>query len=112
MITFEVNATLTFEVNRASAFFLWGVVNYDHFSKTATITGEDGQSKETRLDEQSTFLDFQQIIYWQSGLNPDKNYTVQIVNGKGEGDLLPAFGFNKLELIDGCVRHVLIVSQN
>ncbi|KAJ8090313.1 hypothetical protein PM082_018909 [Marasmius tenuissimus] len=102
MHTFEVDASVTFSVNRASAFFLWGVANYDHFPKRASITGHDGQLKETRLDDGSEYLDFDQIIYWQSGLDPDKNYTVQIVNGGNEGDAVaPAFSFNRLELIDG-----------
>ncbi|KAK1220824.1 hypothetical protein PQX77_016395 [Marasmius sp. AFHP31] len=102
MHAFEVDATVTFNVNRASAFFLWGVANYDHFPKKASITGHDGQPKETRLDDGSEYLDFDQIIYWQSGLDPDKSYTVQIVNGGNEGDAVaPAFSFNRLELIDG-----------
>ena len=103
MVAFEPDATVTFRISRASVFFLWGAVNYDHLTSRATITGEDGQSTETRLDGRSEFVAFQQILYWHSGLDPDKNYTVQIVNGQSEASVMPAFSFNKLELIDGCV---------
>ena len=80
MGTNMVDATLTFTVHGASTFFLWGTVNYNHLSKKAIITGEDGHSKETSLEDISEFVDFQQIIYWESGLDPRNNYTVQIVN--------------------------------
>ncbi|KAL0574499.1 hypothetical protein V5O48_007474 [Marasmius crinis-equi] len=102
MVTSTMGDTLTFTVNRSSAFFLWGAVNSDHQpGKRATITPtSDGQaqSKDTSLDDESNYLDFEQIIYWESGLDPDQNYTVQILNG---GTQAPNFSFNRLELIDG-----------
>ncbi|KAL0575308.1 hypothetical protein V5O48_006659 [Marasmius crinis-equi] len=101
MVTSTTGDTLTFTVNRTSAFFLWGAVNWDHQpGKRATITSTGGQaqSRDTSLDDESNYLDFEQIIYWESGLDPDQNYTVQILNG---GTGTPNFSFNRLELIDG-----------
>ncbi|KAJ8089605.1 hypothetical protein PM082_014861 [Marasmius tenuissimus] len=108
MMTCEFDNTLSFNFSQASAFILWGAVNYDHSSKRAMITWDGGQ-KDTRLNDISDYLDFQQIIYWEGGLDRDKNYTVQISNEVDTHrriDLTadtrwPAFGFSRLELIDG-----------
>ncbi|KAL0575307.1 hypothetical protein V5O48_006658 [Marasmius crinis-equi] len=97
--TGTVNDALTFTINQTSAFFLWGTVNVDHQTdKRAMITGS-GQAllRDASLNDTSNYLDFEQIIYWASGLDREQNYTVQIVNG---GTGMAAFGFNKLELID------------
>ncbi|KAL0575304.1 hypothetical protein V5O48_006655 [Marasmius crinis-equi] len=102
MVTSTMGDTVTFTVNQASAFFLWGSVNWDHQpGKRATITAsgsEQAQSRDINLDDESNYLDFEQIIYWESGLDPDQNYIVQIFNG---GTQTPNFGFNRLELIEG-----------
>ncbi|KAL0063619.1 hypothetical protein AAF712_009478 [Marasmius tenuissimus] len=103
-------------IGQASAFILWGAVNYDHSSKRAMITWDGGQ-KDTRLNDISDYLDFQQIIYWEGGLDRDKNYTVQIFNevdAHRRIDLTadtrwPAFGFSRLELIDGCVVAMIAI---
>ncbi|KAK1231230.1 hypothetical protein PQX77_005654 [Marasmius sp. AFHP31] len=111
MTTFEFDNTLTFTVSQTSAFFLWGTVNYDHSNKRATITWGEGR-KDTLLNDLSDYLDFQQIIYWEGGLDRDKTYTVQIFNELDTHRRInsfnlmadipwPGFSFHTLELIDG-----------
>ncbi|KAL0063620.1 hypothetical protein AAF712_009479 [Marasmius tenuissimus] len=111
MVTYEFDNTLTFTVSQASAFFLWGTVNYDHSNKRASITWSEGQ-KDTLLNDLSNYLDFQQIIYWEGGLDWDKTYTVQIFNELDAHSRFnsfnltadvpwPGFSFHTLELIDG-----------
>ncbi|KAF9262749.1 hypothetical protein L218DRAFT_839240, partial [Marasmius fiardii PR-910] len=78
-----VGASVTFTVNNASAFFIWGAVNYDHQTKEARIWSADdaaerSQAKVTKLNDNSTYLDFEQIVYWESGLDSNRSYVVEV----------------------------------
>ncbi|KAF9262747.1 hypothetical protein L218DRAFT_380604 [Marasmius fiardii PR-910] len=100
MITNLEGDKVTFTISQASAFFLYGSMNYDHGIKQAAIySSKEGEANARRsiVDDGSNYLDFEQIIYWQSGLDPGENYTVQMINAKPLG----AFGINKLDIIFG-----------
>lgn len=97
MVTFTQDESVSFTLMQTNAFFLWGAVNFDHGPKTATIT-PNNSSEEARtisLNDFSSLLDFKQIIYWESGLDRDQNYTVTITQ-TAPG----AFSFSRLDIID------------
>ncbi|ESK80787.1 hypothetical protein Moror_8504 [Moniliophthora roreri MCA 2997] len=75
--------TLSFTVEEASAFFLRGSLSFDHFLKQATITpGPNGEPfKTTVFNDYSTVLDFEQVLYWESGLDRDKTYDLELIDG-------------------------------
>ncbi|EEB98208.1 hypothetical protein MPER_02328 [Moniliophthora perniciosa FA553] len=78
---------LTFNVVNASAFFMRGFVGGSRHSKIATLTpGLNGSaSKMTVFDDFSPILDYDQILYWESGLDRDQSYTEDIY-GNTNGD--------------------------
>ncbi|KAK7040247.1 hypothetical protein VNI00_009713 [Paramarasmius palmivorus] len=96
--------SLVFKVNQTSAFFIYGVVNNDHQWKTVTLRpGLNGESsKTTRYNDFSTVLDFRQVLHWESGLERDQEYEVEIVNEGGFGTNF--MSFHTLQLIDGGSR--------
>ncbi|KAK7459526.1 hypothetical protein VKT23_009509 [Stygiomarasmius scandens] len=97
MLTNQGNAYVQFQIQEATAFFLWGAVNFDHGQNTVSLTSNNGFSKLTIINDNSSALDFRQILYWESGLDRDDTYNITISNS------LPSksFSFSRLEIIDG-----------
>ncbi|KAG7086232.1 hypothetical protein E1B28_002203 [Marasmius oreades] len=93
--------SLKFKVNNSSAFVLWGSMFNDHFPKRATLTPgpRGGPTKTTDIYDICNTLDFQQVFYWESGLDYDTTYEVEISNI--DSDRNSFLAFNKLELLDG-----------
>ncbi|KAK7471914.1 hypothetical protein VKT23_000016 [Stygiomarasmius scandens] len=91
-------ATVSFTLTNTSAFFLWGAVNNDHTPKIATLSSQkDGQLKNVSIDDSSSIFDFTQVLYWESDLDRNETYTVQITNV----DNSKYFSFSSLDIIDG-----------
>ncbi|KAL0580033.1 hypothetical protein V5O48_001967 [Marasmius crinis-equi] len=94
--------SLTFKVTNASGFILWGSLYSDHYPKRATLTPDPAtntSSKTTDINDICTMLDFQQALYWESGLDHGTTYTVQIANVDPDRDSFLAF--NELQILDG-----------
>lgn len=100
MSTYTQGNSVSFTLVQTNAFFLWGTVNHDHGPKTATITpsNSSGEARATPLNDFSSLLDLKQIIYWESGLDRDQNYTVTVTQTDPGG-----FSFSSLDIIDGSV---------
>ncbi|EEB91208.1 hypothetical protein MPER_10468, partial [Moniliophthora perniciosa FA553] len=93
--------SLVFRITNSSAFFVRGFVGAVQGSKSATLTpGLNGEPfKISVFDDFSSILDFDQILYWESGLDRDQTYTVEIrasgSSGAGYMDI------HTLDTIDG-----------
>ncbi|KAL0570830.1 hypothetical protein V5O48_011126 [Marasmius crinis-equi] len=77
MKTNQKDDALCFEVNNASGFVLWGSMYNDHSPKRATIMPNpttNTSSKSTDIYNICVWLDFQQVLYWESGLDYDTTY--------------------------------------
>jgi hypothetical protein len=99
MATHEKDQTVSFTLNRTTAFFLYGSVNIDHAPKRATLTPltTGGSPKVTVIDDFSSALDWKQILYWESGLDWNEIYTVEITNL----DDSKYFSFSSLDILHG-----------
>ena len=104
MKTATAGESVTFTFNQTTAFFLRGTLNYDHGHKSVTFTPHSnaGQATTTTILDYSTTLDFDQILYWQSGLDRDQSYTVQITQ-LADGNSTN-FSFSGLDIIDEYVN--------
>ncbi|EEB96336.1 hypothetical protein MPER_04544, partial [Moniliophthora perniciosa FA553] len=93
--------SLGFTVTNCSAFFITGSVGLAHLSKTAILTpGLNGESsKVTIFNDYSPLYDFHQILYWESGLDRDQSYTVEIRATSGSSGSY--IFFDALDVIDG-----------
>lgn len=93
---------MTFTLNQTSAFFLRGTVNRDHGPKTVTFTPQSNPSqiKTTIINDYSSVLSFASVLYWESGLDRNQTYTVQITQLGGPSQPT-GFSFSELDIIDG-----------
>ncbi|ESK86018.1 hypothetical protein Moror_9419 [Moniliophthora roreri MCA 2997] len=82
-------------------FFMRGFVGADGGPKLATlIPGFNGESsKATVFNDYSPLWDFDQVLYWESGLDRDKTYTVQIHASNASQEI--ALLFHTLDIVDG-----------
>ncbi|KAK1221982.1 hypothetical protein PQX77_015199, partial [Marasmius sp. AFHP31] len=99
------NDRLTFTVNSTSAFILWGSLWQDHYPKRVTISpdprpNDSGAPKSTDMYDVSQYFDYQQVLYWESGLDRNKEYTVEVSNIVSRSDPM-LFAFNELQFLDG-----------
>ena len=103
MLTAVAGEAVTFTLSQTTAFFLRGALNNDHGPKSVKFAPVEnsGQATTTTFLDYSTTLDFNQILYWQSGLDRDQSYTVQITQLADGG--ATSFSFSSLDIIDGCV---------
>ncbi|ESK81990.1 hypothetical protein Moror_8436 [Moniliophthora roreri MCA 2997] len=96
---------LVFNLTNASAFFMRGIIGSFQGLMLATLTPglDGGASKRTPFNDASSVMDTDQILYWESGLDRDQTYTVDI--GKSpDADEPPNFNqinFHTLDIIDG-----------
>ncbi|KAK1229242.1 hypothetical protein PQX77_007706 [Marasmius sp. AFHP31] len=102
MVTYGSNDGLSFTVTSANAFILWGSPARDHPVKRITISPKPGSSdltstKETFMFDVARYLDYQQVLYWESGLDRETSYTVEILPFIDR----QLFAFNELQLLDG-----------
>ncbi|KAK1235879.1 hypothetical protein PQX77_000879 [Marasmius sp. AFHP31] len=102
MVTYGSNDGLSFNVTSVNAFILWGSPDRNHPVKRITISPKPGSSrltstKETFMFDVARYLDYQQILYWESGLDRETSYTVEIFPVIGR----QLFAFNELQLLDG-----------
>ncbi|KAL0068163.1 hypothetical protein AAF712_004823 [Marasmius tenuissimus] len=102
MATEGRNDSLRFNVTSAGAFILWGSLYEDHPVKRITISPKPGSSdptsiKETFMHDTGQLGEFQQILYWESGLERGTSYTVDISAVADQQKL----AFNELQLLDG-----------
>ncbi|KAJ8085524.1 hypothetical protein PM082_004342 [Marasmius tenuissimus] len=102
MVTKGSSDGLSFNVTSASAFILWGSLDRDHSIKRVTIfpdprSGNSTRPKETFMFDIGRYLDYQQILYWESGLDRETSYTVDILPFAPQQTL----AFNELQLLDG-----------
>lgn len=123
MGTRVVGESVIFTINETTAFFLRGAVNYDHGPKVVTLTpySDPSQSKTIIINDYSSILSFDTILYWESGLDRDQTYSVQLSSlSAGSPSQLPpgsgpAFSFSELDIIDGYAwfhSHMSFVSLN
>ncbi|KAK1234454.1 hypothetical protein PQX77_002339, partial [Marasmius sp. AFHP31] len=99
------NDSLRFNVTSAGAFVLWGSLYVDHPVKRVTISPKSGSSdptsiKETSMHDTGPYGEFQQILYWESGLDRETSYIVDITAIADQQKLT----FNQLQLLDGYVK--------
>ncbi|KAK1216786.1 hypothetical protein PQX77_020582 [Marasmius sp. AFHP31] len=102
MATEGRNDSLRFNVTSAGTFILWGSLFEDHPVKRVTISPKPGSSdpmsiKETFMHDTGPYGEFQQILYWESGLDRETLYTVDISAIADQQKL----AFNELQLLDG-----------
>ncbi|KAK1229273.1 hypothetical protein PQX77_007671 [Marasmius sp. AFHP31] len=103
MITAGRNDSLGFHVNSSNAFILWGSLYKDHATKRITISPDPRSNnltstKETFMYDTGRYQDYQQILYWESGLNRETSYVVNIT---ALDAVHQKFAFNELQLLDG-----------
>ena len=101
MTTNVPGEAVTFTLNETTAFFLRGAVNHDHGPKTVTITPQNNpsQAKTTTINDFSSILSFETILYWESGLDRSQTYTVQITQLGGSLQS-QSLSFSELDIID------------
>ncbi|KAL0058725.1 hypothetical protein AAF712_014585 [Marasmius tenuissimus] len=105
MATKGRNDSLRFNVTSAGTFILWGSIYKDHPVKRITISPRPGSSdptgiKETFMYDTGPYGEFQQILYWESGLDWGTSYTVDISAATDQQKL----AFNQLQLLDGYAK--------
>ncbi|KAJ8085593.1 hypothetical protein PM082_004411 [Marasmius tenuissimus] len=105
MLTDKPNDRLSFNVNSTSALILWGSFFQDHLPKRVTIFPDPRSNssdvlRSTDIYDISQYLDYQQVLYWESGLDRNKEYTVEVSNIVSRSDPM-MLAFNELQLLDG-----------
>ncbi|TCD68536.1 hypothetical protein EIP91_010461 [Steccherinum ochraceum] len=100
MFTGDPTASVSFTLSNTTAFFLYGAVNSDHHPKSVSIVPASNLNLIRRaiINDTSSALDFKQILYWESGLDRDEAYTVQIAQ---IGPEETSMSFSSLDIIDG-----------
>lgn len=100
--TSQTGAYVTFQLSQTSAFFVYGLVNVDlgPFSVTLTPPPELQEPVFTGVyNSNSRYIDLDRVMFWKSGLDRDKTYSVKITN-LGEGDA-PWWVFSHIDILDG-----------
>ncbi|KAK7053008.1 hypothetical protein VNI00_004329 [Paramarasmius palmivorus] len=101
MYTNKNGASVAFTISKTSAFLLWGTLNRDHGNKSVTLTSANGSLfKSIPINDYSSILDFDQIIYWESGLDREQTYLITITVEPDSIISLNHLGFANLDLID------------
>lgn len=108
MVTNTAGESVSFTLQNATAFFLYGADNLDHGSKTVSVTpsSNPSEARTALINDQSSALDFRQILYWESGLNRDDTYTIEITEVGGT-----AFSFSSLDILDGCETSLIEMKE-
>ena len=98
--TNTINAYMTFKLDNTSAFFIYGLVNNNlgPFSATLTPPYELGPSVTTFYNSNAHWIGLDRVMYWASGMDRDKEYSVTITN-LGQGNM-PWWDFSHIDIID------------
>ncbi|KAF8148258.1 hypothetical protein B0H34DRAFT_737576 [Crassisporium funariophilum] len=93
-------AYMSFNLTQSSAFFIYGLVNFDlgPFSVTITPPPGEGAPHTSTYNASARWIGLDKVMYWTSGLDRDKEYGVKVVN-MGLGDA-PWWDFARVEIID------------
>jgi hypothetical protein len=98
--TAQTNAYMTFKLDNTSAFFIYGLVNYNLglFSATLTPPYQLGPAVTTFYNSNAHWIGLDRVMYWASGMDRDKEYSVTITN-LGQGNV-PWWDFSHIDIID------------
>ena len=98
--TSQTGAYVTFNLDQTSAFFIYGLINFDlgPFSVTLTPPLDLGSPVMTFYNSNPHWISLDRVMYWASGLDRDKEYSVKITN-LGEGTM-PWWDFSHIDIID------------
>jgi hypothetical protein len=98
--TKQISAYMTFKLDNTSAFFIYGLLDHTlgPFSATLTPPYELGPSVTTFYNSSAHWVGLDRVMYWASGMDRDKEYSVTITN-LGQGDM-PRWDFSHIDIID------------
>jgi len=98
--TSQTGASVTFNIDQTSAFFIYGLINFDlgPFSVTLTPLVDLGSPVTTFYNSTAHWVSLDRVMYWASGLDRDKKYSVKITN-LGQG-AMPWWDFSHIDIID------------
>ena len=98
--TSQTGAYVTFNLDQTSAFFIYGLINFDlgPFSVTLTPPLDLGPPVITSYNSNAHWVSLDRVMYWASGLDRDKEYSVKITN-LGQ-DAMPWWDFSHIDIID------------
>lgn len=101
--TSQTGAYVTFNLDQTSAFFIYGLINFDlgPFSVTLTPPLDLGPPVMTFYNSTAHWVSLDRVMYWASGLDRDKEYSVKITN-LGQG-AMPWWDFSHIDIIDAGV---------
>jgi len=82
MSTYNEYDTFSFLLNQTIAFYVRGALNWDHGTFLVTLTSPPNVSaiKQQLLNGSSRWADWDDILYFETGLDPSKTYQVQFEN--------------------------------
>ncbi|KAG7096724.1 hypothetical protein E1B28_004137 [Marasmius oreades] len=96
--TNNAGSSIIFHFSSASALRVVGSLNYDHGAYSATLSPPGGVSTTTRtFNAVSKWFAYDNIIYWESGLDRTQSYTLTLTN-LDEGKYLDV---HEVVLMDG-----------
>ncbi|ESK94464.1 hypothetical protein Moror_8122 [Moniliophthora roreri MCA 2997] len=79
--TNNAGSTINFRASGMSAVFITGTVNYDHGLYSINLSPSAGVSSSTRtFNATSKWFAYDQLIYWESGLDRTQTYTISLTN--------------------------------
>jgi len=98
--TSQAGAYLTFNLDQTSAFFIYGLINFDlgPFSVTLTPPTDFGSPVTTFYNSTARWVSLDRVMYFASGLDRDKEYSVKITN-LGQAPM-PWWDFSHIDIID------------
>ncbi|KAJ8096291.1 hypothetical protein PM082_011446 [Marasmius tenuissimus] len=75
------DSSIIFQFNNASALRVYGSINHDHGTYSATLSPSGGASTGTRiLNGTSKWFAYDSLIYWESDLDRSQSYTLTLTN--------------------------------
>ncbi|KAH9480846.1 hypothetical protein JR316_0007448 [Psilocybe cubensis] len=83
--TSQLGAFVTFNVERASAFFIYGIVNTDLSTYKIDLTNSGGNTVSNIYNASGRWIDLDVVMYWAAGLDRNDTYSVKMTN-LGGGD--------------------------
>ena len=84
--TSQTNAYMTFKLDNTSAFFIYAsVINNDQCYADTSVRVRTGLSATTFYNANAHWISLDRVMYWASGMDRDKEYSVKITNfGSGQ----------------------------
>ena len=100
MGTFVDGAKFSFSLQNTSAFFLIGTMNYDHNAYNIALTPPVSMQSTQPFNDSSRWLVQDELLYWQSGMDRDQTYVVEMENIGTGAVLPPGFTFRNLIMMN------------